>query len=200
MQRTSNTVLTIGHSIHPAEVFLKLLVQHQVTALADVRSAPYSRFNPQFNRKRLAESLKAADIKYVYLGEELGGRAKDPACYENGRIRYDRVACSQRFQSGLTRVVDGANSHRIALMCAEKEPLHCHRTLLVGHELDKVGMNVAHILADGQLETHENAMNRLLSEFNLEPEGDLLSEDKPRIELVEEAIRCQTQLVGHSLK
>lgn len=85
-------VLTVGHSNHAPEAFLALLTRHGVTALADVRSAPYSRFNPQFNRNALSASLADNDIAYVWLGRELGGRPDDPACYEDGAVRYDLLA------------------------------------------------------------------------------------------------------------
>ena len=173
MNEARSTVLTIGHSTHALEAFVALLQQHDVTAVADVRSAPYSRFNPQFNREPFAEALGEAGIRYVYLGDELGGRSEDPVCYENGRIRYDRVAATESFRNGLVRVMDGAARYRIALMCAEKEPLDCHRTLLVSHALDGRGVVVAHIHADGRLESHGEAMDRLLDSLKLPREDDL---------------------------
>ena len=200
VERNTGTVLTIGHSNHTPEVFLDLLTRHGVTALADVRSAPYSRFNPHFNREQLTETLKASNIKYVYLGDQLGGRSDDQACYEQGRVRYDRLARTPLFRDGLQRVVRGANEQRVALMCAEKEPLHCHRALLIGHELDQRGVEVAHILPDGRLEPHSGAMTRLLAEFNLENDGDLFYQHKPRGELIAEAIAIQTERVGHVTK
>ena len=193
------TVLTIGHSNHPLEAFMGLLVRHRVTALGDVRSAPYSRFNPLFNRELLAAALKAKGIGYVYLGRELGGRSDDRSCYEDGRIRYDRLARTDRFREGLERVVRGAAEHRVALMCAEKEPLDCHRTLLVARALDERGMKVAHILFDGRLEPHAEAMDRLLAELDLEPEDDLLRQLQPRDELLAEAIARQAGRVGHAI-
>jgi uncharacterized protein (DUF488 family) len=91
-------VLTIGHSTHPIETFLGLLHQHGVTAVADVRSAPYSRFNPQFNKDALEHDLKEHGIRYVFLGRELGARSDDPSCYDKGRVQYGRLArtCSCR--------------------------------------------------------------------------------------------------------
>ncbi len=126
MPASDGTVLTIGHSTHAMEAFVELLQRHDVTAVADVRASPYSRFNPQFNRESLAGSLVARGITYVFLGSELGGRSDDPSCYENGRISYARLGGTPSFQNGLDRVAQGAASQRIALMCAEKEPLECH--------------------------------------------------------------------------
>ena len=193
----TDTILTVGHSNHTREFFLDLLIRHHVTALADVRSAPYSRFNPHFDRERLAGTLKASGIEYVYLGDELGGRSDDRSCYEHGRVRYDRLARTPRFRDGLQRIMRGAEEHRVALMCAEKEPLHCHRTLLVGHELDRRGVDVAHILPDGRLEPHAAAMTRLLAALGLGNDDDLFRGHRPRGELVAEAVAVQAKRVGH---
>ena len=178
---------------------MELLSRHRVTALADVRSAPYSRFNPHFNREPLAVALKARGIRYVYLGRELGGRSDDPDDYEDGHIRYDRLARTDWFKDGLDRLARGAAEHRIALMCAEKEPLDCHRTLLVGRALDGRGVKVAHILADGRLEPHAMVMDRLLARCDLDPEGDLFRRQQAREELIAEAIVRQTERAGHAV-
>jgi uncharacterized protein (DUF488 family) len=110
-------VLTIGHSNHPIERFVALLLGAGVTAVADVRSAPYSRFVPQFNHGALKESLRQAGIAHVHLGNELGGRPRHQARHA-GRHDYEHVAATERFQSGLQRVLDGAATHRVAVMCA----------------------------------------------------------------------------------
>ena len=193
MNESRDTVLTIGHSTHGLDAFIALLQQHNVNAVADVRSAPYSRFNPQFNRQPLAEALEAEGIRYVYLGHELGGRSDDPACYEDGRVRYDRVAATESFRNGLARVVHGATSYRIALMCAEREPLDCHRTLLVAPALDERGVDVAHIHADGRLEPHAEVMNRLLDVLKL-PRDSLYG---TREELIATAVARQARRVAY---
>lgn len=199
MGGNAETILTVGHSNHDLEFFVELLDAHRVTALADVRSAPFSRHNPQFNRERLAATLKSSGIKYVYLGRELGGRSENLSCYERGRIRYDRLARTSRFRNGLDRIVRGVGEYRVALMCAEKEPLDCHRTLLVGHELDKLGVDVAHILPDKPLESHANAMDRLLAKFGLD-DYDLIHRGEPRDERIKKAIECQVEEVGHAVE
>jgi uncharacterized protein (DUF488 family) len=153
---------TIGHSTQPLERFIGLLRQHGITAVADVRSSPYSRVNPQYNREPLKTALRAAGISYVFLGDELGARSKDPSCYRDGKVDYELLARTALFQSGLERVRNGASAHRIALMCAEKEPLDCHRTILVSRKLAEQGVCVTHILADGTVESHDHAMSRLM--------------------------------------
>ena len=177
-------IYTIGHSNHPIERFIALLQPHGIDALADVRSTPYSRFNPQFNREKLQTSLATAGIRYVFLGEELGARTKDPSCYDDtGRVSYARLAQSEPFRRGLERLLTGMRDHRIAIMCAEREPLECHRTILVSRELEKLGVPVTHILADDSLEPHRQAMQRLASDLKLVGTDLFLTPE----ELIEEA-------------
>jgi uncharacterized protein (DUF488 family) len=192
-QSTSRQILTIGHSTHPIERFVALLKEHGVTALADVRSAPFSRFNPQYNKDALQESMKDAGIAYIFLGKELGARSNDRSCYENGRVQYDRLAKTEAFRSGIERVRKGAQEYRVALMCAEKEPLECHRTLLVAKALEREGEKVVHIHADGHVESHADAMRRLLDITGMPP-PDMLSSEA---ELIEEAGRRQEAKVAY---
>lgn len=193
MSATGNEVLTIGHSTHKLERFIALLKQHSVTAVADVRSAPYSRFNPHFNKADLERSLKAEGIRYVFLGRELGARSEDPSCYEKGRVQYARLARTETFRQGIERLRRGAAEHRIACMCAEREPLECHRTLLVARALADEGTEVAHIHANGRLEPHAAAMDRLLDLTGL-PRDDLF---RSRADLVAEALARQEEQVAY---
>jgi uncharacterized protein (DUF488 family) len=188
-----DTVFTIGHSTHPLHRFVGLLQQHGITALCDVRSKPYSRINPQFNREGLKQSLREIGIKYVFLGKELGARSEDPGCYEHGKVQYDRVAQTDLFRQGLNRVQEGMKQYRIALMCAEKEPLECHRTILVARHLVARGLNVKHIHADGRLEDHFAALGRLTRMHNLPEEDMFRSSD----ELVAEAYGRQADRIAY---
>lgn len=197
MNATSASVLTIGHSTHDSEAFVALLQRYGVTEAADVRSSPYSRFNPQFNRETLANRLAARGIEYVFPGKELGGRPDDASCYENGRVRYDRVSKIPSFQEGLQRIVRDMNGRRIALMCSEKEPLECHRTLLVAQALQAQGIAVEHILANGDLETHAAAMGRLLSLYDDPQQEDLFG---PQDERIARAIAKQTERIAYKNK
>lgn len=169
------TVYTVGHSTHPVERFVELLRRHEVTAVADVRSQPYSRFNPQFNREALHASLKDIGIAYVFLGKELGARSNDETCYHNGKVQYDRLAQTSLFREGLDRVEQGLLKYRVALMCAEKDPLTCHRSILVCRHLIDRDIDVSHILEDARLERHEAAMERLLRELRIDA-NDLFRE------------------------
>jgi len=160
----SPQILTIGHSNHSIERFIELLRAHRVSSIADVRSSPYSQYNPQFNREQLQAALRAARIGYVYLGDELGARRAEPECYVNGKARYDLICKAPRFQEGLRTVRKGTVQHRLALMCAEKDPITCHRAILVCRHLRPAGIPIAHILHDGELETTAAMEQRLLME------------------------------------
>ena len=172
VSKLKRRVFTIGHSNHEFAKLLRLLRQHGVTAVADVRSAPYSRRYPQFSREPLEKALAEAGITYVFLGKELGARSDDPRCYENGSVKYDRLARTELFQSGLDRVERGTATHTISLLCAEKEPLDCHRTILVSRHLEARGVTVVHILEDGRLEPHAQTVARLLASLH-ESDADL---------------------------
>jgi uncharacterized protein (DUF488 family) len=190
------TVFTIGHSNHPRERFIALLRGASITALADVRSVPYSRRHPQFSKPVLAETLPQEGIAYVYLGEELGGMRKDPALLRDGAPDYDKIAATQSFRHGLDRVIDGAGRHRIALMCAEREPLDCHRFLLVSRHLALRGARINHILGDGSIEEHDDTLRRLLAKTHLDA-GELFAEGKPPDEVVARAFAAgQRRLFG----
>ena len=155
-------IFTIGHSTHPLEAFVALLRQHGITALADVRSSPFSRFNPQFNQAVLERALQARAIQYVFLGDGLGGRPRNPSGYnEAGRARYGHLAETSSFQQGIDRLIQGSKKYQIALMCAEKDPQNCHRTILIAPVLTGHGIEIGHILADGSLEPHAVTMQKL---------------------------------------
>lgn len=189
----SRPIFTIGHSTHPLERLLELLQQHGVLALYDVRSSPYSAMNPQFNRDVLQSTLPPQGIEYVFLGRELGARSDDPACYVNGRVSYERLAQTEAFQRGLNEVLEAAKSRRLALMCAEKDPLACHRTILVSRHLAARGARIEHILDDGSLESHERAIRRLLRLLKME-EHDLF---RTREEIIEDAYLRQGERIGY---
>lgn len=193
MSARPRTVWTIGHSTHTIETFVGLLRKHVVTALVDVRSAPFSRFHPQFSKGKLSTTCQEHGIEYVFLGRELGARSDDRSCYKNGRVRYEKLARTQAFAQGIERVLRGAEKYRIALMCAEKEPLECHRTLLVARVLVERGVDVVHIHADGRPESHGDAMERLLGITGL-PREDLY---RSRAELLAEALARQEEKVAY---
>lgn len=168
---------TLGHSNHSPEKFLDLLQSQGITALADVRSAPYSRYLPHFNQQALKPLLAQAEIRYVFLGAELGARPSEPTCYQEGKALYERISALPAFAEGLKRLLKGAQDHRIALMCAEKDPITCHRAILVCQHLAPFNLEIAHIHSNGELEYHEDLEERLLGLHQLQdpPAGGQLS-------------------------
>jgi uncharacterized protein (DUF488 family) len=182
-------VYTIGHSTHPFAEFVALLRESAVSAIADVRSTPYSRWQPQYNSKELRRQLAEHDIAYVFLGAELGGRGTDDSVFDHrGRVQYGRIADSPLFQEGLRRVQSGRMRMRLALMCTERDPIDCHRGLLISRILVAAGTDVLHIHANGQTETHRHAEQRLRQLAGLDrpdlfrTEEDLLAEAYERQE------------------
>jgi uncharacterized protein (DUF488 family) len=155
-------LLTIGHSNLSADRFTALLRGAGVTAVADVRSVPSSRWCPWFSRKALAERLAGEGIAYLALGDALGGRPRDPRLYCDGVADYEAMAATAEFRAGLDRVIAEAGRHRVCLLCAEREPLDCHRCLLVGRALAARGLVPGHIRADGAVELHAATERRLL--------------------------------------
>ena len=187
-------IFTIGHSNHGLDQFIRLLEEHRISAVADVRSVPYSKRQPQFNRETLKNELKERGIQYVFLGKELGARSEDPKCYDDGRVQYRKLAVTDLFRSGINRVLEGSRKMSIALMCAEKEPLDCHRTILVARELVALGMEVNHILADGALELHQSTMKRLQANLGLLRDNDLFEQPET---LEDEAYRAREASIAY---
>lgn len=157
-----SAVFTIGHSNHTLDRFLQLLARTGVEMVADVRSAPASRHAPQFNKATLAGALHRVGISYLFLGRELGGRPSDPTLFTDGAADFERMAETPAFREGLKRAMTEALWLRLALMCSEKDPLDCHRCLLVGRTLAAHGVEVRHILADGKIVTQQDIERELM--------------------------------------
>ena len=189
-------LFTIGHSTHLVERFIDLLKTHGITALCDVRSSPYSRFTPQFNREALKDELLRHRIIYLYLGAELGPRSSDPTCYEGGKVQYNRLAGKDFFQQGLVRLRKGMTTYRIALMCAEKDPLTCHRMLLICRNLRGNDIVIRHILEDGSLEDNRDTEMRLMKQSKIDP-ADLFSSEEDQIQ---RAYDLQSEKVAYTLQ
>ncbi|MDJ0620086.1 MAG: DUF488 domain-containing protein [Calothrix sp. MO_192.B10] len=162
-------LFTIGHSNHSIEAFITLLQKHGITALADVRSHPYSRYLPHFNQALLKSTLENAGIRYVFLGNELGARSNDSNCYVDGKAVYEKIAATKPFAEGIQRILKSSENYTIALMCAEQDPITCHRAILVCQHLHEFNLDINHILKNGDLETHHHLEERLLELHKLKP-------------------------------
>jgi uncharacterized protein (DUF488 family) len=186
-------IYTIGHSNHEIETFINLLKTAKIDMIVDVRSAPFSKMYPHFNRDTLESVLKDNKIGYLFLGDLIGGRSRNRSDYENGQVVYSRLASKDDYQATIKRVLDGSAKFQIALMCSEKEPLDCHRTLLVSQSLSDLGVEVAHIHADGKIESQSDVLNRLLRNYNLDA-PDLFGVETDRLQ---EALLKQEKKIAY---
>ena len=183
----SVTIWTIGHSTHSYDAFLELLRRHRIQAVADVRSRPYSGYNPHFNQERIRAELEVNGMTYVHLGRELGAHREEEAFGIEEKDAFSAIARSALFKDGLNRLVDGARKYRLAMMCGEKDPLTCHRTHLIERALrdSHPDLRVDHIEADGTLETAHQFESRLMKDNDVDEENLFMT----RAELVNEAYR-----------
>ncbi len=190
-------IFTIGYASHTLESFCAVLKRHAITAVADVRSNPHSRFKPEFNRTNLTAALRKIGIAYVFLGDQCGARPSMPTCYIDGTISFDILAGSPAFQRGIERLHRGLSQFRLTLMCAEKDPIMCHRMVLVSRHLARSSqLDIYHILSDGTREEHRQAEARLLKLY------DLASEELPGLgrsyeERLDEAYKRQGERIAH---
>ena len=148
-------IYTIGHSNHEIERFVELLRTHAIAMVVDVRSSPFSKYCPQFDKELLPKLLAPHGIRYAFFGRELGGRPDGDEFYDDvGRALYERMAASERFRGGIAQLVADHGDGHAALMCGEEDPAECHRHLLLGRVLDAAGVEVRHIRGDGTVQTY----------------------------------------------
>lgn len=151
------TIWTVGHSRHELPALLDVLRGPGIEVVADIRSQPFSRYNPQFNRERFGAALPEAGLSYLFLGAELGGRPPEPEFYDSdGHVHYGALARTERFTAGLHRLLAESGRHRVAMLCSEEDPRRCHRRLLVTRVLTARGIPVRHIRGDGSVVREED--------------------------------------------
>jgi len=175
-------IYTIGYVSFSVEAFLDTLRRHGITLVADVRSRPYSQYRPEFNRDTIRAFLARDGINYLFLGDECGARIDAPEGYVGGKVDFGRVKDHPRFQEGLRRLATEMKNHRVAILCAEKDPMTCHRAILVARRLAELSdaIVVQHILADGTVENHRAMEKRLLKAHKLD-QPDLFRSEKERL-------------------
>ncbi|UTY23688.1 DUF488 domain-containing protein [Treponema denticola] len=172
------TLYSIGYSSYNIEVFINILKSMHIDAIVDVRSSPYSRYKPEYNKETLKQKLLDNNIYYVFLGSELGARSEDDTCYIGDRADYSRISKTDNFKKGVNRLINGLEKYTIALMCAEIDPLRCHRNILVCRSIRKYNVNISHILDNGRIETNDSAETRLVSEYSMNKNDMFMTEEE----------------------
>ena len=192
---TNNTLYTIGHSDHELPHLISILMHHHITAVADVRSHPYSRLHAQYNQDIISRMLRRNGIHYVHLGAEFGARRDELDCYVNGQAKYDLIANLPAFRKGLSRLREGIKRQTIALFCAEHDPITCHRMILICRQLRYDPIDILHILRDGSLENNHDSEIRLVKSTGDQPSHLFKSEDH----IVNEAYDRQSLRIAYTL-
>jgi uncharacterized protein (DUF488 family) len=158
-----STIYSIGHGNKKTEDFILELKSFEISYLLDIRSKPFSKWNPAFNKTEIEKSLKKNEIGYVFLGDQLGGLPSDSSCYDSeGKVVYDLISQKDFFKEGLTRLIL-ANEKKIklAVMCSESNPGDCHRSKLIGQQLLKAGISLNHIISQNRIKSQETVMTEL---------------------------------------
>ena len=160
---TKTPIYTIGYGNRSMNEFIALLKRYDISFLIDIRSRPYSRFNPNFSKEALGKRLKEASIHYVFMGDTLGGRPDDSTCYVDGRVDYAKVREKAFYQHGIARIHTAWEKQLcVALMCSEAKPHECHRSKLVGNTLVEQYIDVGHIDETGQIKT-QSQINEIIT-------------------------------------
>ena len=189
-QWQSKQCFTIGHGNYPIGLFIDSVRGAGIDTIIDVRSSPYSRFNPQFNRKSLEKSLKERAIGYLFMGDRLGGRYSDPGLlFPDGTVDYRKVQETERFKEGIGRLLAIISGNKtIALMCAEKEPERCHRFALISPVLQSNGVAVIHVRPDMKLQANEDLELEMIDTFFDTSQGSISGEPVDFVGLMYERV------------
>jgi uncharacterized protein (DUF488 family) len=192
------TIYTIGHSTHPISKFLELLRPYQVNCIVDVRSVAASRFNPQYNKKSLAELLRGEGIDYLHFADEFGARQTNPVLLDiDGQVDFEKFRASEKFKDGIKRLGTGVNSgYTIALMCSEADPLHCHRFAMISPALKD--FEVKHILKDATIQSQHQMEQKLLEIYGKKaPQLNIFQNGLSEEERLLRAFRLLNKEVGY---
>ncbi|WFS62302.1 DUF488 domain-containing protein [Pseudodesulfovibrio thermohalotolerans] len=190
------TIFTIGYtSFTDIDSFLQTLHKQKIKAVIDVRSSPYSKIHPEYNKENIKRTLNSHQIYYVFLGNECGARVDEKSCYVDGQVNFNCVSSLPKFKSGLERIYSGAKKFNVALMCAEKDPITCHRTILISKNLKQYCLPIMHLLDTEHVETHEELEQRLLKVYELNQSHFF----KNQKELLEEAYEKQANKIAYRI-
>lgn len=200
-----NTIYTIGHSNHTIESFVNLLKEYDINCIVDVRSTPYSKFHSQFNRENIKSELKKNGIYYIFMGEELGARRSDRSLYTiKGYLDFEKTVKSSKFLKGISRIKEGlSKGFNIALMCTEKNPMECHRNIMIAKYFYDNGFVVKNILDNGEIVTQEEITKQLVdiyfpnrNQISMLPEEDIQDYD----ELIKRSYQKRNEEIGYVME
>ncbi len=192
-------IYTVGHSNHPAEYFLELLQAHGVDCVVDVRSVPSSQYNPQYNKPNLSSYLRNNDVLYLHFGREFGARHANPGLHdEEGKVDFEKVRQTEAFRLGIARLEQGMDKGFVpALMCAEADPLECHRFSMISNYLEAHGIEVRHILKNKELVPHKKLEQEILKKFAKKlPQPNIFEPDITKEDQTQAAYRLHNKQVG----
>lgn len=187
-------LFTIGYSSFEIDDFISVLKLNAVDAVADVRSVPYSKYRPEYNYEKLQNKLQRNGIKYVFLGDLCGARINDPECYVDGKVDFSILAMHPKFKEGRERIIKGLDKYNIALLCAEKDPLSCHRMILICRNLRDQKIEISHIIDRDNTISNDECEERLLRLFKLyQPDIFMSCEER-----IMEAYNLQGKKIAYS--
>ena len=195
----SSALKTIGHSNFQIDTFLDILYHYHINCIIDLRSSPYSRYSPQFNRETLKTDLEINEIEYIFMGNRLGARYEDKnLIFDNGKVDFGKIKELPSFVSGIESLIDKINTGlNISLMCAEKDPFNCHRFVLVSRTLAKRNIDIEHILFDKTTVSQNELEERLLNKYtDNNPQMSLFEPVKSRTELLNLAYEKHNRHIG----
>ena len=193
---------TIGHSNNTIEQFIQLLDKHNINLIIDVRSYPYSKYVPHFNKEELEIKLREREISYIYMGDKLGGKYNDPdLLFSDGSVDYAKVSQTIEFTEGIQNLIEEIKSDKIiAIMCSEKDPFDCHRFVLISHQLEKRSITVKHILGNGDVILNDALEEKLIHQYNIDyQQTTLFGSVRTKADVLEEAYLARNKdIVGVS--
>lgn len=194
----ADSLYTIGHSTHPIEYFIEMLLEHRINSVIDVRSLPASRFNPQYNKKALARSLEDHGVSYLHMPDEFGARLADRRLLDqDGKVDFAKVRRSKKFVEGIDaiskRIWDGDT---VVLMCSEADPLTCHRFAMISPALRH--FEILHILKDKTTISQAELENRLMQQYANKLPHATLFETPTQEAVLESAFKLLNKEIGYS--
>lgn len=184
----TSTIYTTGYAGHTIPSLVQLLQAIGITVLADVRSTPFSGRRPEMDKPALMQALRDGGMRYIFMGEQLGGRPRNPKLYRAGKIDPQALLAHEGYKTGVARLIAGAAEHTICLLCAERDPISCHRGLYIAESLQEAGMQVRHLIGGEQPEDHQATRARMAELVNME-HADLFASENARLTMAIEHMR-----------